>query len=67
MLAEFTGDSEEEIYKKAEAAKRDLTGFKMQMRIAKSDKEELKYMTVRRQSFNLLRHHAKGKRTASFI
>lgn len=67
VLAEFTGDSEEEIYKKAEAAKRDLTGFKMQMRIAKSDKEELKYMTVRRQSFNLLRHHAKGKRTASFI
>jgi len=67
VLAEFTGDSEEEIYKKAEAAKKDLIGFKAQMRIAKSDKEELKYMTVRRQSFNLLRHHIKGKRTAPFI
>ena len=67
VLAEFTGDSEEEIYKKAAAAKKDLAGFKMQMRIAKSDKEELKYMTVRRQSFNLLRHHVKGKRAAPFI
>ena len=67
ILAEFTGDSEEEIYRKAEAAKKDLIGFKAQMRITKSDKEELKYMTVRRQSFNLLRHHVKGKRTAPFI
>jgi len=67
VLAEFTGDSEEEVYKKAEAAKKDLADFKMQMRITRSDKEELKYMTVRRQSFNLLRHHVKGKRTAPFI
>ena len=67
VLAEFTGDSEEEVYKKAAAAKKDLMGFKAQMRITRSDKEELKYMTVRRQSFNLLRHHLKGKRTAPFI
>lgn len=67
VLAEFTGDSEKEIYEKAEAAKKDLLGFKIQMRIARSDKEELKYMTIRRQSFNLLRHYAKGKRTAPFI
>src|SRR3989344_6014519 len=67
VLAEFTGDSEEEIYRKAAAAKKDLAGLAAQMRIARSDREELKYMTVRRQSFNLLRHHAKGKRTAPFI
>ena len=67
VLAEFTGDSEEEVYQKANAAKKDLAGFKLQMRITKSDKEELKYLTVRRQSFNLLRHHVKGKRTAPFI
>jgi len=67
VLAEFTGDSEAEVYQKANAAKKDLTDFKMQMRVTKSDKEELKYMTVRRQSFNLLRHHVKGKRTAPFI
>lgn len=67
ILAEFTGDSEAEVYQKANAAKKDLADFKLQMRITKSDKEELKYMTVRRQSFNLLRHHVKGKRTAPFI
>ncbi|MDP2735681.1 MAG: FAD-binding oxidoreductase [bacterium] len=67
VLAEFTGDSEEEIYRKAHAAKKDLRGFKVQLRVARSDREELKYMTVRRQSFNLLRHHVKGKRTAPFI
>ena len=67
VLAEFTGDSEAEVYQKANAAKKDLAGFKLQMRITKSDKEELKYLTVRRQSFNLLRHHVKGKRTAPFI
>lgn len=67
VLAEFTGDSEEEVYQKANAAKKDLIGFNMQMRITKSDKEELKYFTVRRQSFTLLRNHVKGKRTAPFI
>ena len=67
VLAEFTGDSEEEIYMKAEAAKKDLSEFDIPMRIARSDQEELKYMTVRRQSFNLLRHHVRGKRTAPFI
>ena len=67
VLAEFTGDSEKEIYQKAKAARKDLLEFNIQTRIARSDKEELKYMTVRRQSFNLLRHHVKGKRTAPFI
>jgi len=67
VLAEFTGDSEEEVYQRASAAKKDLGDFKVQMRITRSDKEELKYLTVRRQSFNLLRHHVKGKRTAPFI
>tara|TARA_Y100000310_G_C20688913_1_gene820928 strand:+ start:80 stop:1723 length:1644 start_codon:yes stop_codon:yes gene_type:complete len=67
VLAEFTGNSEQEIYQKAQAAQKDCSEFKLQMRIARSDKEELKYLTVRRQSFNLLRHHVKGKRTAPFI
>jgi len=67
VLAEFTGDSEKEITEKARAAQADLAEFHVQTRIARSDKEELKYMTVRRQSFNLLRHHVKGKRTAPFI
>ena len=67
VLAEFTGDSEEEIYKRAHEAKKDLKDFNVQMRVTKNRKEELKYLTVRRESFNLLRHHVKGKRTAPFI
>lgn len=67
VLAEFTGDSEEEVYEKARAAQKDLAAWKAQTRVARSEAEELKYLTVRRQSFNLLRHHVKGKRTAPFI
>ena len=67
LEAEFTGDSEEEIYEKARVAEKDLEEFGLKTRIAKSDKEEQKYWTVRRESFNLLRHHVQGKRTAPFI
>jgi len=67
MVAEFTGDSEEEIYKKAEEAKKDLKDLCAKIRITKNDAEEEKYWTVRRQSFNLLRHHVQGKHTAPFI
>ena len=73
LEAEFTGDSEEEIYRKANAANESLKEFKLKTRITKgktqeeADREEKKYWTVRRESFNLLRHHAHGRRTAPFI
>jgi len=73
LEAEFTGDTEEEIYRKAYAAQKDLQEFGLKTRVTKgetqmeADKEEKKYWTVRRESFNLLRHHAHGRRTAPFI
>lgn len=67
LEAEFTGDSEEEIYAKARAAQADLASFGLKTRIAKNDQEEKKYWTVRRESFNLLRHHVHGRHTAPFI
>jgi len=73
LVAEFTGDTEDEIYKKAYAAERDLEEFGLKTRVTKgksqksSDQEERKYWTVRRQSFSLLRHHVQGRRTAPFI
>ncbi len=67
VLVEFTGDSEEEIYRKAYQARDALSHFSLQMRVTKNDKEEDKYFTVRRESFNLLRHHLKNQRTAPFI
>lgn len=73
LIAEFTGDSEEEIDKKADAANAALKEFKLKTHITRGDtqkeedEEEKKYWTVRRESFNLLRHHVHGKRTAPFI
>ena len=73
LEAEFTGKSEDEIYKKAYAAQKDLDSLGFKTRVTKgdtkreSDQEEKKYWVVRRESFNLLRHHAQGKQTAPFI
>ena len=67
LEAEFTGDSEEEVYRKAYAAQAGLKGLGVRTRVTKRDGEEEKYWTVRRESFNLLRHHVHGKRTAPFI
>ena len=37
------------------------------MRRAKNDFDSEKYWTIRRQSFNLLRKHVRGRRTAPFV
>ena len=67
LVAEFTGDSEDEIYKKARRAEVDLKPFGIKTHIAKDDTEENKYWTIRRQSFKLLTDHSKGQRTVPFI
>lgn len=67
LLAEFTGDSEEEAREKAEKAQKDIKEFNIKSRITTSPKDAGKYWTIRRESFNLLRHHVKKGRTAPFI
>lgn len=81
LLAEFTGDSDEEALQKAETAKKaiadlstnrhgllaDRQGPRVKTHLAKTEREIKKYWTFRRESFNLLRHHMKGLRTAPFI
>jgi FAD/FMN-containing dehydrogenase len=67
LLAEFTGDSDEELEKSAEKVRNSLKRFHPTTRITHSALEEEKYMTIRRESFNLLRKHVHGKRTAPFI
>ncbi|MEK7097567.1 MAG: FAD-linked oxidase C-terminal domain-containing protein, partial [Patescibacteria group bacterium] len=67
LIAEFTGDSEEEVARKAQNAKTALREFRVACRITKTAEESKKYWVVRRESFNLLRHHIKGKHTAPFI
>ncbi|HEY9586043.1 MAG TPA: FAD-binding oxidoreductase [Candidatus Paceibacterota bacterium] len=67
MLAEFTGDNDEELKRKTQRMRQSLKKFHFAMRITHSILEEEKYLTIRRESFNLLRKHVRGKRTAPFI
>ncbi len=67
LLAEFTGDSMEEVNQKLLEAQSDLKPFHLKTHITQSEAESKKYWTIRRESFNLLRHHATHKRTAPFI
>jgi len=67
LMAEFTGDSDDEANKKASAARDSLKPFRVISRITKTPLEVQKYWAIRRESFNILRQHVKGLRTAPFI
>lgn len=67
MLAEFTGDTLEEVDDKMDDAYRAVKKFKIKMRKTKSEEESEKYWSIRRRSFALLRNHVSGVRTAPFI
>ncbi len=67
LLAEFTGDNKQEVQARAEAAQQAIQKWRVPSRIAANAGERKKYWTIRRESFNMLRHHVQGKRTAPFI
>ncbi len=67
LLAEFSGDTKKEAISQAEAAQNAIKKWNVPTRIATSKDEQKKYWTIRRESFNMLRHHVQGKRTAPFI
>ena len=67
VLAEFASDDKEEIYKKIEDLSKMLKTKKLSYRVATSSADAEKYWKIRRESFNLLRNHVKGKRTMPFI
>lgn len=67
LLVEFVGDNEEEMEKRARELKSELERFNLPTRITKSASDAEKYWTIRRESFNLLRKHIQGKRTAPFV
>lgn len=66
LMAEFTGDDMAAVHAQAQAAYNGVQKFKLRTRLV-HEAEEVKYWTIRRESFNLLRHHVSGKRTAAFI
>ncbi len=67
ILAQFTGDSEDELRQNAEKLIEKLRLFKVKCRLIRDEDEANKYLVIRRESFNLLRKHVKDKRTAPFI
>jgi FAD/FMN-containing dehydrogenase len=67
LMADFAGNNEQEVYEKAMAAQDHLKELGLKTRVTKTAAEMKKYWTIRRESFNLLRHHIQGKHTAPFI
>lgn len=67
LMIEFAGHSEEEVKNKLVEVKEKIKHFGFHMHIARSSAEAEKYWKIRHESFNLLRKHSKGKRTAPFI
>jgi FAD/FMN-containing dehydrogenase len=67
VLVEYAGKTEDEVDKKMKDLLEKLKPFRYQMRLTHSVEESDKYWTIRRESFNLLRKHVRGSRTAPFI
>jgi FAD/FMN-containing dehydrogenase len=67
LLVEFSGDSDKEIDANMLALEKKIAHFGLKTHVAKTESESEKYWTIRRESFNLLRKHVSGRRTAPFI
>ena len=67
LMAEFAENTPDEALRKAEEAQAALEGLPVRTKIAKTEMEEAKYWTVRRQSFALLRKNLKGLYASPFI
>jgi FAD/FMN-containing dehydrogenase len=69
LLAEFRGQTQAEALEKAEALAEEVRAVRppVSVRIAETEAAARKYWVVRRESFSLLRHKVRGKRTAPFI
>lgn len=67
LLVEFSGDSVAEIDAQIDALEAKVAPYGFKMRRAKNEFDSEKYWTIRRESFNLLRQHVKGRRTAPFV
>lgn len=67
LIVEFTGDEEREVERRAREAQSSLKEFSVKTRVTLSSEEGEKYWVIRRESFNMLRHHIKKLHTAPFI
>ncbi len=67
LMAEFTGDTEQDVDAQVAAAYEDMKSFNLPMKRTKHEWQAKKYWTFRRESFNLLRKRLQGMRTAPTI
>ncbi len=67
LLAEFSGDSQLAVDTNAKKAQTALSDLQLTTLIPKGSLSQKKYWVVRRESFNLLRHHVRHAHTAPFI
>lgn len=67
VLVQFAEESKEVLKNKIASAKESLKDFKVNVREPKNGEDSDKYWVMRRESFNLLRQHVHGKKTAPFI
>ena len=67
LMAEFTGATPEEAVRKAEEAEVSIRQFHDKTKVTATADDANKYWIIRRESFNMLRHHVKDLRTAPFI
>jgi FAD/FMN-containing dehydrogenase len=67
MLVEFTENTREEVDKKINAVVEKIAKYNLKTHVVESKDEAEKYWAIRRESFNLLRKHVHGRRTAPFV
>lgn len=67
LLVEISGVTEQEVAEKLRKVQDAVKVFGYKTRIARNSAEAEKYWKIRRESFNMLRKHVQGKRTAPFI
>ncbi len=67
LLVEYEGNTQEEIMAKITELQAKLAPFNLPQKVAPSAQASKKYWTLRRESFNILRHNVHGGHTAPFI
>ena len=67
LLVEYSGKNNAEVDNKMTELEKAIHPFHLVSRKTISEEESGKYWTVRRESFNLLRKHLHGSRTAPFV
>ncbi len=67
LLVEFAGNDQKNIKQQLEKVAAVTSKYGLKSHIAKNNKEAEKYWKIRRESFNMLRKHMTGRRTAPFI